>query len=58
MSAPATPAGLRAKAEHYRAMVSKVSDQRIIDALTSLAEEYEAAALGLEGQAARCQPPG
>ncbi|WP_428492683.1 hypothetical protein [Rhodopila sp.] len=58
MSEPATPVDLRAKAERYRAMVSLVSDQRIVDALISLAEEYEAAALGLEGRAARGQRPG
>ena len=50
MEAPATPGELRAKAEHYRDMVSIVSDQRIIDALISLADEYEALALSLEKQ--------
>ena len=58
MSEPGTPVDLRAKAAQYRAMVAMVSDQRIIDALISLAEEYEAAARGLEGQAARGQSTG
>lgn len=57
MEAPATAAELRAKAEHYRNMVSMVSDQRIIDALVSLADEYEALALSLESQESPGDPP-
>jgi hypothetical protein len=56
MQAPATPADLRAKAEHYREMVTMVSDQRIIDALISLAEEYEATALSLESRGSPGHP--
>jgi hypothetical protein len=39
-----TPDELREKALRYRGMVLTVSDQRLIDALISLAEEYEALA--------------
>lgn len=35
---------LREKALRYRGMVLVVSDQRLVDALISLAEEYEALA--------------
>ncbi|HEX3576646.1 MAG TPA: hypothetical protein VHU42_18765 [Rhodopila sp.] len=45
---PATPAELREKALHYREMVAIVVDQRIIDALESLADEYDAMADRLE----------
>lgn len=55
MEAPATPAELRAKVQHYREM-SIVSDQRIIDALISLADEYEALASRLEGQGSPGDP--
>ena len=48
MEVPATPAELRDKAVHYREMILMVSDQRIIDALRSLAEDYEALAKRLE----------
>ncbi len=48
MEVPATPAELRDKATHYREMILMVSDQRIIDALRSLAEDYEALAEQLE----------
>jgi hypothetical protein len=44
MEMPATPAELREKALHYRELVAIVLDQRIIDALESLADEYEAMA--------------
>jgi hypothetical protein len=47
MEAP-TPAELREKALRYRGMVLSVSDQRIIDALISMAEEYEALANHIE----------
>jgi hypothetical protein len=43
MVAP-TPAELREKALRYRAMMALVSDKRLVDALNSLAEEYEALA--------------
>ncbi len=39
---------LREKALRYRGMVLIVSDQRLIDALISLAEEYEALAEHME----------
>lgn len=48
MEMPATPAELREKALHYREMVAIVVDQRIIDALESLADEYDAMADRLE----------
>jgi hypothetical protein len=48
MEMPATPAELREKALHYREMVAIVADQRIIDALESLADEYEEMAERLE----------
>jgi uncharacterized protein with von Willebrand factor type A (vWA) domain len=38
------PDELREKALRYRAMIVLVSDQRLVDALNSLAEEYEALA--------------
>ena len=40
MEVPASPAELREKAARYREMIALVSDQRIIDALNSLADEY------------------
>ena len=43
-----TPAALREKAKHYREMVRRISDQRIIDALLTLAAEYETQADRLE----------
>jgi hypothetical protein len=48
-----TPAGLRDRAARYREMLSLVSDQRIISALISLAEEYEALAERMERQGPR-----
>jgi hypothetical protein len=48
MAAPMTPAGLRKKAEHYRTLASTISDPRTIDALQSLAVEFEAQADRLE----------
>jgi hypothetical protein len=42
------PADLREKAERYRAMANSVSDQRLIEALLSLASEYEALAKRVE----------
>jgi hypothetical protein len=48
MAVPMTPAGLREKAEHYRALVFTISDPRTIDALHSLAAEFEAQADRLE----------
>ena len=50
MEEPARAADLRAKAQHYREMVTRVLDQRIIDALNSLADEYEAIAERLENE--------
>jgi hypothetical protein len=43
-----TPDELRQKALRYRGMVLIVSDQRLVDALISLAEEYEALAEHME----------
>ncbi len=43
-----TPDELREKALRYRGMVLIVSDQRLVDALISLAEEYEALAEQME----------
>jgi hypothetical protein len=48
MAAPITPAGLRKKAEHYRTLTSTISDPRTIDALHTLAAEFEAQADRLE----------
>jgi hypothetical protein len=48
MAAPMTPAGLRKKAEHYRALACTISDPRTIDALQSLAAEFEKQADRLE----------
>jgi hypothetical protein len=48
MDAPMTPAGLRKKAERYRALTSTISDPRTIDALHTLAAEFEAQADRLE----------
>jgi hypothetical protein len=39
-----TATELREKAMRYRAMVKIVADQRIVDALSTLAREYEALA--------------
>jgi hypothetical protein len=47
MDAP-KPDELREKALRYRGMVLIVSDQRLVDALISLAEEYEALAEHIE----------
>jgi hypothetical protein len=43
-----TPDELREKALRYRGMVLIVSDQRLVDALIALAEEYEALAERME----------
>jgi hypothetical protein len=43
-----TPDQLREKALRYRGMVLIVSDQRLVDSLISLAEEYEALAEHME----------
>jgi hypothetical protein len=42
------PDKLREKALRYRAMMVLVSDQRLVDALSSLADEYEALAERVE----------
>jgi hypothetical protein len=55
MEAP-TPAELREKAMRYREMVLIVSDQRLVDALISLAEEYEALAERIENAGADPSP--
>jgi hypothetical protein len=52
MEVPVTPARLRKRAMQYRAMVTKIIDQQVIDALNSLAAEYEELADHLE----RVQP--
>jgi hypothetical protein len=39
-----TPDELRRKAARYRDMLAHVSDKRLIDALKTLAQEYEALA--------------
>lgn len=43
-----SPDELRSKAEHYRQLGSNFLDQRTIDALSELADEYEAVADRLE----------
>jgi hypothetical protein len=48
MTEALTPAELRAKAERYRDMVRLATDERIIEALRQLANEYDAAAEMLE----------
>jgi hypothetical protein len=55
-SLPATPSKLRQRAMHYREMVRGISDPRIIDALKSLADEYEAAADRMETESGS-EPP-
>jgi hypothetical protein len=42
---------LREKARRYREMRRLVTDQRLIDALSTLADEYEALATKLDGEA-------
>ena len=44
----ATPTELRERARRYREMVRMVADQRVIDALISIAEEYETVADQIE----------
>jgi hypothetical protein len=48
-----TPAELREKAARYRAMVQFITDRRTVDALQSLAAEYEALADLIEPDAAQ-----
>ena len=48
MAKSVTPTELREKAERYRALTSTISDPRTIDALHSLAAEFEAQADRLE----------
>jgi hypothetical protein len=48
MAAPITPCGLREKAQRYRALAFKISDPQTIDALHTLAGEFEAQADRLE----------
>jgi hypothetical protein len=48
-----TPAELREKAARYRAMATVIIDQRTVDALQSLAAEYEALADQIERDAAQ-----
>jgi hypothetical protein len=43
-----TPAELRRRAQHYRDLRRIVTDRRMLDALTALANEYEATAERLE----------
>ena len=43
-----TPEGLRNKAERYRRMADRLTDQRAIQALQDLANRYEDVALELE----------
>lgn len=47
-AAAATPAALREKAKQYRDLVRLISDQRIVDALMTLADEYDERANRLE----------
>jgi hypothetical protein len=51
----ATPVELRGRAARYRQMTLMVTDQRIIDALISLADECEAIAERVEMEEARRQ---
>ena len=44
------PAVLRQKAVQYREMVRGISDPRTIEALETLADEYEAVADGVESE--------
>jgi hypothetical protein len=48
-----TPGDLRKKAARYRAMVNVIDDKSTIDALQSLAAEYEALADLIERDAAQ-----
>jgi hypothetical protein len=48
MAAPVTPAELREKADHYRTLALAIFDPRTVEALRSLAAEYEALAEKLE----------
>ncbi len=41
MAAPATPAELREKANRYRALAIQITDERTMDALLELANEYD-----------------
>ena len=50
MEVPVTPAQLRERATRYRELVAKITDPRVVDALNSLAAEYEALADHLEQQ--------
>jgi hypothetical protein len=55
--AASRPEQLREKALRYRAMTVLVSDQRLVDALSSLADEYEALADRVENSQTDASPP-
>ncbi len=50
-----TPDELREKAARYRKMLHQVHDQQLTQALTTLAEEYDALAAKLDGDNRRLE---